>query len=197
MKRHSAGEAAMTLIEVLVVIAVFGIVIAMYLQMRSPPPDRTTVTACLFDLKQIDIGFLMYTADNGGKFPMQSSITNGGTMEFLQRNQTFPHYQKLSQYFSSPTILVCPVDKNRHATTNFQTMGRISVISSTRMSPPTTRLFQFSPGSEIFRRMAGLFRAGCFLLPRMWTSVSPVSFIRRLARWHLPTDTPKLAERQI
>jgi prepilin-type N-terminal cleavage/methylation domain-containing protein/prepilin-type processing-associated H-X9-DG protein len=122
MKRRSAGETAMTLIEVLVVIAVVAIVLALVLPM-IPSPDRSPSPGCLNNLRQIDIGFLMYTGDNEGRFPMQFSITNGGTMEFLRSNQTFPHYQKLSQYFTNTGFLVCPGDKSRQAPVDYKTMG--------------------------------------------------------------------------
>jgi type II secretory pathway pseudopilin PulG len=121
MKRHSAGETAMTLLEVLVVIMVVATVIAFILPMTGGPHQGPR-SACLNNLRQIDLGFLMYAGDNGGKFPMQFSITNGGTMEFLQRNQTFPHYQKLSQYVPNTGFLVCPGDKSRQAPSSYQTM---------------------------------------------------------------------------
>ena len=119
LPKHAANR-AITVLEVLVVIAVIAMVAAMVLPMRYVP-DKTPSTACLSHLKQIDLGFLLYAEDNAGKFPMQVSITNGGTMEFLNRNrnQTFPHYQKLSQYIRDMDVLKCPADKNRQAAANY------------------------------------------------------------------------------
>src|SRR5882724_7925591 len=98
LSNHSTNR-AITVLEVLVVIAVIAMVAAMVIPMQYRP-DKTPSTACLSHLKQIDLGFLLYAEDNAGKFPMQVSITNGGTMEFLNRNhnQTFPHYKKIFQY---------------------------------------------------------------------------------------------------
>jgi hypothetical protein len=120
MKRlpKRATNRALTVLEVLVVVAVIAMVAAMVLPMRYVP-DKTPSTACLSHLKQIDLGFLLYAEDNAGKFPMQVSITNGGTMEFLNRNQTFPHYQKLSQYIRDMEVLRCPADKNRQSAANY------------------------------------------------------------------------------
>jgi prepilin-type processing-associated H-X9-DG protein len=122
MKRLCAGEAAMTLIEILVVIAVVAVVIAIMLPLRLSP-YRPPGSGCLNHLRQIDLGFLLYAGDNQGKFPIQFSITNGGTMEFLQRNQTFPQYQKLSEYNPNLGILVCPTDKNRRQAIDYKTMA--------------------------------------------------------------------------
>lgn len=123
MKRLSKRSAnqAMTLIEVLAVIAVIVLVVAMLVPLR-PHTDGSKATACRMRLKQIDLGFQMYAEDNGGKFPIQVSITNGGTMEYLERNQTFPHYQKLAPYIQYSKVLWCPLDKNRHAATDYATL---------------------------------------------------------------------------
>ena len=40
-------------------------------------------------------------------------------MEYLSRNETFPHFQKLSQYILPLDIVVCPADKNRQAAENY------------------------------------------------------------------------------
>jgi prepilin-type processing-associated H-X9-DG protein len=122
MKGLSHRQTAMTLIEILVVIAMVAVLIAMVIPPRHRPV-KSSVLICMNHLKQIDLGFLMYADDNHGKIPMQYSITNGGTMEFLQRNQTFPHYQKLSPYIPAVEILVCPADKNRHAASDYNNLS--------------------------------------------------------------------------
>lgn len=132
----------MTLIEVLAVIAVIAVMIAMI--PSRPHPDKAISAACMNNLRQIDIGFIMYTSDNGGKLPMQYSITNGGTMDFLQRNQTFPHYQKLSQYTPAVGILVCPADKNRHAAADYNSLGDTNLSYFLNADVPTN-----SPSSSI------------------------------------------------
>ncbi len=106
------------MIEVLVVIACVVILVAFLVPMRSHP-DRSPMSWCMSNVRQINIGFIMYASDNDGKFPIQTSVTNGGTMEFLDRNQTFPHYQKLSQYIRSMPVLVCPANKKRSAAIDY------------------------------------------------------------------------------
>jgi prepilin-type processing-associated H-X9-DG protein len=64
----------------------------------------------------------MYASENNGKFPIQTAVTNGGTMDFLERDQTFPHYQKLSVYLLNTGVLVCPADKNRRAPDSYKNL---------------------------------------------------------------------------
>jgi hypothetical protein len=123
MKTNFSRDAngGLTVIEMLVVIACVIIVLAMIL----PPgrrPQRAPLVTCVSHVRQIDLGFLMYASDNDGKFPIQISVTNGGTMDFLDRGQTFPYYQKLSKYIAALPVLVCPADKTRRAATNYESL---------------------------------------------------------------------------
>ena len=112
----------MTLIEVLLVLLVIAVTAAMILP-ATVGPHKTPGISCSLNLRQIDLGFLLYAEDNHGKFAIRTSITNGGTMEFLERNQTFPHYQKLSPYIPYTRIFVCPTDKNRPAPDSYQNLS--------------------------------------------------------------------------
>jgi len=117
------------LVEVLVVIACVGIVIAMVLPMRRTPvhPSRSL---CMNNLRITGIALLMYAEDNHGKFPIRVSITNGGTMEYLDRNETFPHYQKLSADTNLLRFLVCPADKTRKSAPSFGTLTDTNISYS-------------------------------------------------------------------
>jgi hypothetical protein len=112
----------MTLIEVLLVLLMIAIAAAMILP-APHRPQRSDRISCMSNIKQIDLGFIMYAADNHGKFAIQTSVTNGGTMEFLEHNQTFPHYQKLSPYNLNTRLLVCPSDKDRHVPDSYKNLS--------------------------------------------------------------------------
>lgn len=109
---------ALTLIEVLAVVTVVVVLIAMLLPALGGS-HRSSGPSCRFNVSQIGRGFIMYVSDNNGQFPIQTSVTNGGTMEFTARNQTFPHYQKLAGYGLGPSTFICPDDKKRHMAENF------------------------------------------------------------------------------
>jgi len=117
----------LTLLEVLAVLAVI-IVLAAVLLPNLARSGKAQIPWCMNNLKQIDVGFLMYLADNHEKFPMQFSVTNGGTMEFIRNGNAFPHIQKVCGYFGHYTqILVCPSDVERHVATNFETLNDMNI----------------------------------------------------------------------
>jgi prepilin-type processing-associated H-X9-DG protein len=70
-------------------------------------------------MKQIGLSFRSWAIDNNDHFPMQVSVTNGGTMELAASGAVFPHFQVLSNELSTPRVLLCPEDKNRSWATNF------------------------------------------------------------------------------
>ena len=83
---------------------------------------------CLSNLKQINIAFIMYAADNAGKFPMNFSGTNGNMTTSVGNGEVSPIIQKLSPYCGhNPAILVCPSDVDRHATTNFEELTDLNI----------------------------------------------------------------------
>lgn len=116
-KRNSA---ALTLIEVFVVIAMLIILAGLFLPMFDlPNQHRAPRILCVSNLKQIGLAYRMWAGDNGDKFPMQVSITNGGAMELISAGNVFPFFQVMSNELYNPKILVCPSDADRVAAPNF------------------------------------------------------------------------------
>jgi prepilin-type N-terminal cleavage/methylation domain-containing protein/prepilin-type processing-associated H-X9-DG protein len=116
----------LTLIELLAVIAIIAIVAALLLPAKSGrgPSYRAR---CMSNLKQIDLGFYMYADDNGGNFPMRTALTNDGMTAFNYSSYAFPDFKKLSTYSIHPTIFVCPLDKDRQAATNFESLKDLNI----------------------------------------------------------------------
>jgi prepilin-type processing-associated H-X9-DG protein len=81
------------------------------------------------NLKQIGVSFITWAGDHGDKFPMQVSVTNGGSMEFVGTSETFRHFQVMSNELGTPRILFCPVDTKRNFATNFMSDFKNSRIS--------------------------------------------------------------------
>lgn len=110
----------MTLIELLMVIAALGILVALILprMARAPIPMRIN---CVNNLKQIGLATRVWEGDNSDKYPPQVSVTNGGSMEFSTGPNMFHHLQVMSNELSTPKVVFCPneTDRSRFVATNF------------------------------------------------------------------------------
>jgi hypothetical protein len=113
------GIRALTLIEFCVVLAVIGLLLMMILAQSRSPMARSTRIQCVNNLKQTGLAFRVWAGDHGDKYPMELSITNGGTMEFTSGPNLFRHFQIMSNELSTPKVLLCPNDKARIEATNF------------------------------------------------------------------------------
>lgn len=121
----------LTLIELLVVIAVIAVLAAMILPTFNGNGKGGTRIRCISNLRQIDIGFIMYAADYGNQYPMQASAQNGGTLEFTYTDHVFPHYEKIGKHVLPNgqllRVLVCPADKTKLAATNFAALSDLNI----------------------------------------------------------------------
>ena len=110
---------AMTLIEVVVVLAVIAIVAAMVLPAIMNRPDTSRKISCTNNLKQIGLSFWSWSGDNNDKFPMQVSITNGGAMELAALGNAAAVFQVMSNEMSNPKIALCPNGSLHSPATNW------------------------------------------------------------------------------
>jgi prepilin-type processing-associated H-X9-DG protein len=112
---------ALTLIEVLMVITAVFIIMAVVLPALVPRRHINSRFQCVNNLKQIALATRVWESDNGDKFPMVISETNGGTMEFATGANVWRHFQIMSNELATPRILWCPTetDPNRFRGTNF------------------------------------------------------------------------------
>jgi prepilin-type N-terminal cleavage/methylation domain-containing protein len=115
-----------TLIELLVVICVIAVLAAMLLPaLVGGGPSK--MSKCINNLRQIDLGLVIFANDNQGRFPMQVSVTNGGTMEFIYSEHTFPHFQKLRSYGLEPKNFICIFETNRQAAVSFEALNDLNI----------------------------------------------------------------------
>ena len=120
--RTSRAE-AFTVIELLIVIACLGVLSALFLPALQRRSNRTSRINCTCNLKQIGLAFRTWALDNGGKYPMQVSITNGGSMEKVETWIASVHFQVMSNELSTPKVLLCPADAGRTNADSFQTFN--------------------------------------------------------------------------
>jgi type II secretory pathway pseudopilin PulG len=127
-KAHAACSRcrALTLTEVLVVVVVAVILFAVMLPLLTqhyPRRTRSSRVGCVGNLKQVGLGFRMWSNDQGDKFPMAVSTNDGGTRELVVGGETYRHFLALSNELSSPKVLVCPVDSARLRVADFSKLA--------------------------------------------------------------------------
>ena len=132
--RHGRQVVGFTLIEMLVVIAIIGILAALLLPATNNAKLRAKRTTCVNHLRQVGLGFHMFANDRDGKLPMQVSTRDGGTAELVNpTNQesadfisTYRHFLSLSNELVTPKILHCAMD-TRTAAENFPSLRNTNV----------------------------------------------------------------------
>ena len=119
MKRNKLRSLrGFTFIELLVVFWCLLILAVLILPALTRPHHYTPGLRCLNNLKQDALAFRTFL-DHGGHYPMDLSLTNGGTLEFVGQNMPWRHFSVMSNELSTPKILICPEDANRLPATTF------------------------------------------------------------------------------
>ena len=112
-------SAALTLVEVLVVIFLLAVLVAILLPKLARTKGGPGRANCVSNLKEIGLSFRLWAGDNNGKYPMSVSVTNGGTMELAAGTNAWMSFLVMSNQLSTPKILHCPADTNTYYATNF------------------------------------------------------------------------------
>ena len=144
-KKASSG---ITLVEALLVVTLIALLVLLILPIMAR--DRTCHGRpyCLNNLKQIDLAFRVWAGDHDDKFPMEVSVTNGGSKEFVNTPQAFQHFKAISNELGqSPIVVVCPDDSLRKYAKKFDAgFGNsnlsyfINVSATTNSDPAITVL---------------------------------------------------------
>jgi len=112
---------ALTLTEVLVVIVVVIFLVGFLFPALEAAKRKAQRIACVSNLKETGMAFRLWEGDNGDKYPMAVSVTNGGAMEVIGAGNAYLLWQTMSNDLRSPKILRCPADTDHVAATNFTT----------------------------------------------------------------------------
>jgi len=107
---------AFTRIELLVVIVTIALLAGLVLPTLARAKQRAQRAGCTSNLKQIGLGFRIFSNDNEEKPPWGISLTKGGTKELVAPGATFLQFRAMSNELSTPYILKCPSDRRRRVT---------------------------------------------------------------------------------
>lgn len=122
------------MVEMLVVIAIIGILAALLLPALTGSKKSAKRIVCENQLQQIGVAFQTFAHDHNSKFPMMVSTNDGGAEEYDQVSNItnglvyfgFRDFQSLGGILITPNILVCPAD-TRFPAANFITLQNSNV----------------------------------------------------------------------
>jgi hypothetical protein len=101
--------------------------LAIYLPLAARPKKRTCGYSCVSNLKQVGLGFRMWSNDHAERFPWQTPISEGGTKELANLPYAAWHYLVVSNELHSPKILTCPHDAGRFRTNAWNSSLHLSL----------------------------------------------------------------------
>lgn len=153
--RNSRTRAhAYTLIDLIVGVAFTAVIAAIALPYFARPHGCRMRIDCTNNLKQIGLAFKQWSLDNHDLYPMQESVTNGGTMELVDSGAAWVHFQVMSNELNTPKVLFCPEEKNSNrfsANTFLTTNFPASAVPFT--SDKNTSYFVGVDASDVYPQM--------------------------------------------
>src|SRR6187551_568249 len=110
--RRRTGRRGFTLIELLVVIAIIAILAAILFPVFARARENARRSSCMSNLKQIGIGFMMYSQDYDEKYPLSFSYRpvapDTGTWGSNASGYYWFWYQLIYPYTKSFQLFRCP-----------------------------------------------------------------------------------------
>ena len=130
----SIGVRAMSLIELLCVMAIIAMLAALLLPAIGQAQTRARRLRCIDHLHQVGVGFVSFANDHNSQYPMAVPMSAGGTLELAQSGYilqgdfyfSYRHFQAASNELVTPKLVVCPADTRLSATT-FATLSNANL----------------------------------------------------------------------
>ncbi|MBI5383177.1 MAG: prepilin-type N-terminal cleavage/methylation domain-containing protein [Verrucomicrobia bacterium] len=103
-----------TLLELLVVVAIIGLLAALLLPALSRAKERARSVWCISNLKQVGLGFRMFALDHESHYPWHLDSEDGGTYG-VTAGDSWRNHLAASNELGTPKVLVCPSDSGTKA----------------------------------------------------------------------------------
>jgi len=119
--RASPQVRAFAISDLLASVAVLALFAGILVAQLDPAAQNASRLKCVNNLKQIGLGYRIFSTDHQDRFPMSLSTNRGGTKELIPDRPAYVHFQVLSNELAVPKVLVCPAD-GREAAPDFRSL---------------------------------------------------------------------------
>jgi prepilin-type processing-associated H-X9-DG protein len=156
---------ALKLLEVVVVIAVLVILAAMFLSALASSERNAERIVCANNLKQIGLGYRVWGDGHQNRYPMEVSVTDGGTREFCVQGDSIATFQVMSNELSTSKILYCRADtKHTPAVLFDQGFGATNISYLVDVDANPSRPDSILSGDDNFQLQSHEVRSGLVTL---------------------------------
>jgi prepilin-type N-terminal cleavage/methylation domain-containing protein len=134
----SCGQ-GFTLVELLVVIAVIGILASMLLPAFSTSKERARMAQCLSNLRQVSLGMRMYADEDNGLFPLSGDEIPWDMID--NRTHRVGWMQQILDQVANKDVFRCPSD--RRSLYSYFNGARAAYVINHSFAPVDSKRIQF------------------------------------------------------